>query len=105
MKLDIIAESLWGNKAKFRYLFLAAILLIFSFLGARDLWTQEHRWAEITSGMLYRHDYLHPWLGQVTYYDKPLLSYWLILLCAKLGHDFLRLLYEYSKLLKINIFH
>lgn len=84
MKIAIIAESLWGNKAKFRYLLGAAILLIFSFLGGRDLWTQEHRWAEIVFGMQFRHDYLHPWLGQVMYYDKPLLSYWLIAICATL---------------------
>jgi 4-amino-4-deoxy-L-arabinose transferase-like glycosyltransferase len=28
--------------------------------------------------MFYRHDFLHPYLNESNYYDKPLLSYWLI---------------------------
>src|SRR5437762_514839 len=87
MRLSIIAESLWGNKAKFSYLLLAAVLLIFTFLGSRDIWTQEHRWADIVFGMFYRNDFLHPYLGKSDYYDKPLLSYWLIVLFAKLNNE------------------
>ncbi len=34
--------------------------------------------------MFYRQDFLHPYLGMNRYYDKPLLSYWLIVLVAKL---------------------
>ncbi|OGT38168.1 MAG: hypothetical protein A3F12_06765 [Gammaproteobacteria bacterium RIFCSPHIGHO2_12_FULL_38_14] len=69
---------LFGQNAKFRYLFIVALLLLFAFLGTKDIWTQEHRWADIVSGMFYRHDFLHPYLGSNQYYDKPLLSYWLI---------------------------
>lgn len=59
-------------------LFAAASLLLFAFLGAKPLWTQEHRWAAIVSGMFFRQDFLHPWLNGQPYYDKPLLSYWLM---------------------------
>lgn len=84
MRLTVIGEKLWGRKAKFSYLWIASMILIFAFLNAREIWTQEHRWADIVSGMLYRHDFLHPYLDQQIYYDKPLLSYWLIVLLAKL---------------------
>src|SRR5580700_10919736 len=82
-KFEAIAERLWGQKARVAYLLIASILLIFTFLGVRDIWTQEHRWADIVFGMFYRQDFLHPYLGEVRYYDKPLLSYWLIVLTAK----------------------
>lgn len=77
-------DFLWGDRARLRYLLIATIFLIFTLLGAKDIWTQEHRWAEIVWGMFYRHDFLHPYLGEIKYYDKPLLSYWLIALFAKL---------------------
>lgn len=76
------SEILWGRNAKFRYLFIAAFILLLTLLSGRDIWTQEHRWADIVAGMFYRHDFLHPYLGDVTYYDKPLLSYWLISLVS-----------------------
>ncbi len=72
------AELLWGKQAKFIYLLIAAAIMLVSCLGSREIWTQEHRWADIVFGMLYHHDFLHPSLDGVDYYDKPLLSYWLI---------------------------
>jgi 4-amino-4-deoxy-L-arabinose transferase-like glycosyltransferase len=72
------SEVLWGKNAKVIYLLLAATVLLLTMLGSREIWTQEHRWADIVSGMFYRHDFLHPYLGESDYYDKPLLSYWLI---------------------------
>lgn len=71
-------EWLWGKKAKVGYLLFAATLLLFTLLSAKDMWTQEHRWADIVSAMFTRHDFLHPYLENNDYYDKPLLSYWLI---------------------------
>lgn len=76
-------EWLWGNSAKFTYLFIAAVILLFACLGCREIWTQEHRWADIVYAMLYHNDYLHPRLNTTEYYDKPLLSYWLIAGFAK----------------------
>lgn len=87
MRLSAIADSLWGPNAKTSYLLFASILLLFTFLGGHEIWTQEHRWADIVSGMMYRNDYLHPYLGMTAYYDKPLLSYWLIVLFAKLSQE------------------
>lgn len=84
MKLESIADLLWGARARFKVFLVAAIILLFTCLGAKEIWTQEHRWADIVFGMFYRHDFLHPYLGQAYYYDKPLLSYWLIAIFAKL---------------------
>jgi len=53
-------------------------------LGGRELWTLEARWADICWHMLNSGDYVHPNLGGTTYYDKPLLSYWLMLFAARL---------------------
>lgn len=85
MKLSTVADSLWGKNAKLSYLLLASAFLLFTLLGGREIWTQEHRWADIVSGMFFRHDFLHPYLGESNYYDKPLLSYWLIALFAKVS--------------------
>lgn len=85
MNFSYLAGRLWGKEARFRYLFVASLLLLFTLLGEREIWTQEHRWADIVSGMFYRNDFLHPYLGENRYYDKPLLSYWLIVLFAKVS--------------------
>lgn len=82
MKLSRAADYLWGSRAALRWLLFISIVLLFSFLGAKEIWTQEHRWADIVAGMFYRHDFFHPYLGETRYYDKPLLSYWLIALVA-----------------------
>ncbi|HSW69495.1 MAG TPA: glycosyltransferase family 39 protein [Gammaproteobacteria bacterium] len=79
------SEFLWGKNAKFTYLFIAAAILLLTCLGSREIWTQEHRWSDIVYAMLYHHDYLHPTLNGHDYYDKPLLSYWLIVFLAKLS--------------------
>lgn len=73
-----IEQKLWGQKGHLSYLLVAAVVLLFFALGVKDIWTQEHRWADIVSTMLAHHDFLHPSLNQVEYYDKPLLSYWFI---------------------------
>ncbi len=78
MRLNRWADKLWNSQAKFSYLFIAAVLLLFGMLGSRELWTQEHRWADIVTNMFYYHDFLHPILEDDEYYDKPLLSYWFI---------------------------
>ncbi len=84
IKKSTIAERLFGDKATLRFLMLATFIMLFTLLGSRDIWTQEHRWADIVAGMFYRHDFLHPFLGENNYYDKPLLSYWLIVITSKI---------------------
>jgi len=65
------------------YLMFAAAFLILGMLGSRELWTHEHRWAAIVNVMLDQQDFFHPVLNGKTYYDKPLLSYWLMALAAQ----------------------
>ncbi len=65
---------------------LSSLMLLFM-LGIQELWTQEIRWAQICRTMLATHDYLHPYLNGYPYYDKPLLSYWLMIVSSLLwGH-------------------
>lgn len=78
MNSKIWSDRLWGESAKTLYLFVAAVMLLFAMLGGREIWTQEHRWADIVYSMFYYHDFLHPMLDGADYYDKPLLSYWFI---------------------------
>ena len=53
-------------------------LLLFTALGARSLWRSEGRWAEITREMFLTEDFFHPTIGGEPYFDKPLLTYWLV---------------------------
>jgi len=88
MQVSKVANALWGKegqRARLAYLLLASAFLLLTALGSREIWTQEHRWADIVSGMFYRHDFLHPYLGANRYYDKPLLSYWLMAMIAQLS--------------------
>jgi 4-amino-4-deoxy-L-arabinose transferase-like glycosyltransferase len=77
--LDILSDYLWGESFSSWYLIMTAFMLMFFFLGGRDLWTQETRWANICQQMILRQDYFHPFLNNENYYDKPLLSYWMMI--------------------------
>ncbi|MGD0073461.1 MAG: glycosyltransferase family 39 protein [Candidatus Binataceae bacterium] len=59
-----------------------AAMLFFSRLGARALWSSEGRWAEIAREMRLTSNYFWPTINGKLYYDKPLLSYWLVLAAA-----------------------
>ncbi len=63
-------------------LYTTAALLLLAMLGTNQLWTMEGRWAEICRQMVRTGDYLHPRLFQDDYYDKPVLSYWLMIVCS-----------------------
>lgn len=73
---------LWDSKHRFKYLLFVSLIIFLAMLGAKEIWTQEWRWATICQEMLWRHDFFHPYLIDQPYYDKPLLSYWLILLAS-----------------------
>ena len=60
---------------------LAACLFL-GRLGERALWSEESRWAEIPREMLLSANYFSPTINGVSYYDKPLGSYWLVLAAA-----------------------
>ena len=61
-----------------------AVVMLLAGLGAAGLWASEDRWAEITREMLMSKDFFHPAINGEVYFDKPLLSYWLIALGATL---------------------
>lgn len=63
---------------------LVAVLLLFWTLGERGLWTAEGRWAEVTREMFLTGDFFHPTINGEPYFDKPLLTYWLIALISTL---------------------
>jgi 4-amino-4-deoxy-L-arabinose transferase-like glycosyltransferase len=79
-----LAKLLWGDSSRLLYLLATAAILLFVALGAAQLWGSEWRWAIITDRMLNSHDYLHPYRWDRAYYDKPLGSYWLMAIFAKL---------------------
>lgn len=70
------------NTIKFRFaeliLILAALFLLVWAVGDRGLWAAEGRWAEINREMFLRGDFFHPTINGEPYFDKPLLTYWLI---------------------------
>lgn len=59
-------------------LLAVALFVLFWGIGDRSLWASEGRWAEITREMFVSGDFFHPTIGGVPYFDKPLLTYWLI---------------------------
>jgi 4-amino-4-deoxy-L-arabinose transferase-like glycosyltransferase len=61
-----------------------AAILFFVRLGARALWSSEFRWAEISREMVVTGNYFWPTINGRVYYDKPLGSYWLVLLATPL---------------------
>ncbi|WP_438301989.1 ArnT family glycosyltransferase [Pseudomonas sp. NMS19W] len=76
-------------------LLAASALMLLLGLGSRELWGAETRWANIALQMMQSGDYFDPYLKGDPYYDKPLLSYWLITatawLTGSLDHWSLRL--------------
>jgi 4-amino-4-deoxy-L-arabinose transferase-like glycosyltransferase len=59
-----------------------AAVLLFARLGATTTWQSEDRWLEIVREMILSGDYFQPRLNGQLYFDKPLLSYWLIVAVA-----------------------
>ncbi|WP_152224940.1 glycosyltransferase family 39 protein [Pseudomonas sp. SCB32] len=75
----------WTRERKALAILLGATFLLLVFgLGGRELWGPEIRWADIALQMLQSKDYFDPYLNGRPYYDKPLLSYWLITAPASL---------------------
>jgi 4-amino-4-deoxy-L-arabinose transferase-like glycosyltransferase len=70
----VLKNTRWADAL----LFLTAFFVLFWGLGGRELWGSEGRWAQVTSEMLQNRDFFHPTIGGEPYFDKPLLTYWLI---------------------------
>lgn len=79
-----IKRWFWGQSSTGGVLLALSAIVVFANLGASELWTQEGRWAAICTHMLESGDYLHPYLFGEPYYDKPLISYWLMIGAARL---------------------
>src|SRR5258706_14998308 len=75
---------LWGDRAPAWLLPLAATTILLVMLGSQNLWTHEGRWALICREMDRTGDYFHPRLFDDDYFDKTLVSYWLMIGCGLL---------------------
>ena len=64
------------------FFWLAAFLLLFLSIGYRSLWGSEGRWAEVAREMILTGDWFHPAINGVPYFDKPLFSYWVIVVAS-----------------------
>ncbi len=60
------------------FFWLCALFLLFCMLGYRSFWGSEGRWAEVAREMMLKGDYFHPTINWTPYFDKPLLTYWVI---------------------------
>ena len=70
-----------GNIAEAAFWILAAVLLFLN-LGMENISGSEGRWAEIVREMFITGDFLHPTINFRPYFDKPLISYWIIAGCT-----------------------
>src|SRR5579862_323626 len=78
------SRLLFDPKKGLWILMATAAVLLLLFPGAASLWTHEGRWAVICREMMRSGDYFHPYLFDEEYFDKPLLSYWLMIGCARI---------------------
>ena len=76
-----IKNSLKENWGAILFWTMACILLFFN-LGLRNIFGSEGRWACVVREMFASGDFLHPTVNGISYFDKPLGSYWLIALYA-----------------------
>lgn len=75
------------NKIPDMVFWATAFFILFWALGDRGFLGSEDRWAEVTRQMFLTGDFFHPRINAAPYFDKPLLSYWLIaLVSAVTGH-------------------
>lgn len=79
-----IARLLWSETTRTGWLLGGSSILLLAFLGTGELWTHEGRWAVICLKMMQTGQYFHPYQFDEAYYDKPLLSYWIMIAFARL---------------------
>lgn len=72
------SEKKFDFKISLIIFWVLAVAMMFVELGTTMLWGSEDRWAEISRIMLLSKDWFHPSINGEIYFDKPLLSYWLI---------------------------
>jgi 4-amino-4-deoxy-L-arabinose transferase-like glycosyltransferase len=68
------------------YLLGLALILFFPGLGSRGFWAPvEPRYAEIARIMFAKNEWIVPTVNGELYTDKPILYFWLVLICANLS--------------------
>ena len=86
-----VREDLSGRDLKFcgcaLVVVVLAALLFFAGLGAPSLWGPEGRWGSIAREMQLSGNYFWPTINGRLYYDKPLLTYWLIVAASFVTGD------------------
>lgn len=81
LRFQECSGALPGQLRKNRELLLlwgTAILLLLFRLGTGAIAGSEGRWLAVANEMIRSGDWLHPTINGVPYFDKPLISYWLI---------------------------
>src|SRR5437773_11247300 len=74
-------SSAFKNERTIAFFVLAFAAVLFTArLGTRSLWSEEVRWVQIPREMEQSGRWFWPTFNGQTYYDKPLASYWLVLL-------------------------
>ena len=68
-------------------LFISSVFLLFFNLGYRSLWGSEGRWAEVVRQMLITRDFFHPTINGEPYFDKPLFTYWIIVVFVPIFNE------------------
>jgi 4-amino-4-deoxy-L-arabinose transferase-like glycosyltransferase len=66
-------------------LILLSGIMLLTGLSIRSLWGSEGRWAEVVREMIRSGNYFLPTINGRVYFDKPLLSYWTIVLVSFKG--------------------
>jgi len=84
VETPISAVDFPGERMRWSDLFLAlvAVIPIFVNLGLVQSWGSEHRWLDISAGILATGNWFEPRLEGQFYGDKPLLSYWAVVLAS-----------------------
>jgi 4-amino-4-deoxy-L-arabinose transferase-like glycosyltransferase len=77
----------WSSRDGLILLLIAAagVILLFSGLSVRSLWGSEGRWAVVAKEMILSGNYFLPTINGEIYFDKPLMSYWMIIPFAWMG--------------------
>ncbi len=79
MPISSRVVSLDSKLANLVFWLVAAILLFWG-LGDTGMWNSEDRWMEVAREMRLSGNYFEPMINGVVYFDKPLGSYWLVVL-------------------------
>jgi len=80
-----IKNILGTNPIFMSLVFIPTIILLFAGLSTRSLWGPEGRWAEVVREMILTGNYFLPTINGRIYFDKPLLSYWVIVPFSLIG--------------------